>query len=110
MPLYGKLLKYSGLYKVGIVDIEILARNLRTLSYIKRENTHLLALETVLSTIYYAAHIHGGVDRHPRVRGGRGQHGYQSRETNSAKDMRNMPASLSGQPCASFTYHVVHKC
>jgi platelet-activating factor acetylhydrolase len=60
IPLYGKLPKYSGPYKVGIIDIEIPATNPRTFSNIKRQHTHIIALETVLFTIYYPAHLGTG--------------------------------------------------
>jgi hypothetical protein len=42
-PLYGKLPKYSGPYKVGFLDIEVPAINPRTFSNIKRETTHALS-------------------------------------------------------------------
>lgn len=60
VPLYGKLPKYSGPYGVGILDIEVPAENPRTFSHIKRNHVHVLALETVLLTIYYPAHIDTG--------------------------------------------------
>jgi platelet-activating factor acetylhydrolase len=65
VPLYGKLPKYSGPYKVGIIDIEIPATNPRTLSNIKRQHTHVLALETVLFTIYHPAHLDTGIGPPP---------------------------------------------
>lgn len=65
IPLYGKLPKYSGPYRVAIIDIEIPATNPRTFSHIKRHHTHLLALETVLFTIYYPAHPSTGVGPAP---------------------------------------------
>ena len=60
IPLYGKLPKYSGPYKVSIIDVEIPATNPRTFSNIKRQHTHILALETILLTIYYPAHLDTG--------------------------------------------------
>jgi len=57
LPLYGKLPKYSGPYDVGVLDIEVPAKNPQTFSNIKRQHVHLLALETVLLTIFYPAHI-----------------------------------------------------
>jgi platelet-activating factor acetylhydrolase len=44
---------YSGPYSVGLMDIEVPAREPRALSDIKRDERHLLQLETVLFTIYY---------------------------------------------------------
>jgi len=60
IPLYGKLPKYSGPYKVAIIDIEIPAIKPRTFSNIKRQHTHILALETVLFTVYYPTHLDTG--------------------------------------------------
>lgn len=57
VPLYGKLPKYTGPYEVGIIDLELPAREPRTFSDITRQNVHILALETVLMTVYYPAHI-----------------------------------------------------
>lgn len=60
VPLYGKLPKYSGPYKVGLLDIEVPAITPRTFSNIKRDHTHVIALEMVLFTIYYPAHLSTG--------------------------------------------------
>lgn len=60
VPLYSKLPRYSGPYKVGFIEIEIPATNPRTFSHIRREHRHVLALETVLFSIYYPAHLRTG--------------------------------------------------
>ena len=65
IPLYGKLPKYSGPYSVGIMDIEVPATNPQTFSDITRQKTHVLALETVLLSVYYPAHIGTGSGRSP---------------------------------------------
>lgn len=65
VPLYGKLPKYSGPYSVGVVDIEVPAANPRTFSNITRHHTHILAIETILLTIYYPAHLGTGSGRSP---------------------------------------------
>ena len=65
LPLYGKLPKYSGPYNVGIMDIEIPATSPQTFSNITRHKTHVLALETVLLSVYYPAHIGTGSGRSP---------------------------------------------
>ena len=65
VPLYGKLPKYSGPYKVAIMDMEIPATNPRTFSSITRQHTHLLALETILLTVYYPAHLETGCGPSP---------------------------------------------
>ncbi|OQV02202.1 hypothetical protein CLAIMM_07438 [Cladophialophora immunda] len=57
VPFYGKLPHYAGPYEVGIIDIEVPARNPRTFSDIKRHGVRALTLETVLMTIYYPAHL-----------------------------------------------------
>ena len=65
-----KLLKkalpqYSGPYEVGLMDIEVPARDPRTFSEIKREHKHLLKLETVLFTIFYPSALGSGQGRSP---------------------------------------------
>ncbi|KAL2432890.1 hypothetical protein ABEF95_003341 [Exophiala dermatitidis] len=62
VPFYGKLPKYTGPYEVGTIDLEVPAREPRTFSDIKRHRVHILALETILMTIYYPAHINAGVE------------------------------------------------
>ena len=62
VPFYGKLSHYSGPYEVGTIDLEIPAKNPRTFSDIKRHGVHVLALETVLMTIYYPAHLNARFD------------------------------------------------
>ncbi|KIW84775.1 hypothetical protein Z517_00163 [Fonsecaea pedrosoi CBS 271.37] len=57
VPFYGKLPHYAGPYEVGIIDIEVPAKSPRTFSNIKRHGVPALALETVLMTIYYPAHL-----------------------------------------------------
>lgn len=63
IPLYGKLPHYSGPYAVGILDIEVPAEHPQTFSDITRKNIHILALETVLLTIYYPAHVDTRLDK-----------------------------------------------
>lgn len=66
VPLYGKLPRYSGPYKVSTIDIEVPAEKPRTFSDITRHKTHIIALESVLFTIYYPAHVDSGVGQpHP---------------------------------------------
>lgn len=65
-----KLLKkalpqYSGPYGVGLIDAEIPARDPRFFSEIKREQKHLLKLETVLFTIYYPSALGSGHGESP---------------------------------------------
>lgn len=62
IPFYGKLPKYTGPYEVGTIDLEVPAKEPRTFSDITRQKVHVLALETVLMTIYYPAHINAGVE------------------------------------------------
>lgn len=62
VPLYGKLPHYTGPYEVGVFDIEVPVRNPRTFSDITRHGVHMLALETVLMTVYYPAHLNAGYD------------------------------------------------
>ncbi|KAJ9664728.1 hypothetical protein H2198_000074 [Neophaeococcomyces mojaviensis] len=66
LPLYGKLPKYSGPYEVGVIDLEIPARNPRHFSNIKRDHRYALVLETVLLTIFYPAHIDSANDARVR--------------------------------------------
>lgn len=62
LPLYGRLPKYSGPYEVGVIDLEIPAKNPRHFSNIKRDHRHALVLETVLLTIFYPAHLDSATD------------------------------------------------
>src|ERR1700743_1755603 len=62
VPLYGKLPHYTGPYEVGVIDLEVPAAKPRTFSDIKRHGVHVLALETVLMTIYYPAHLDARFD------------------------------------------------
>jgi platelet-activating factor acetylhydrolase len=56
---------YSGPYGVGMIDIEVPAREPRAFSDIKRNNRHLLKLETVLFTIYYPFGFGSGQGKSP---------------------------------------------
>lgn len=56
---------YSGPYSVGMMDMEVPAREQRHFSEIKREHQHLLQLETVLFTIFYPSSIGSGHGRSP---------------------------------------------
>jgi platelet-activating factor acetylhydrolase len=51
---------YSGPYSVGMMDIEVPAREPRTFSEIKRNHMHLLELETVLFSVYYPSDFGSG--------------------------------------------------
>jgi platelet-activating factor acetylhydrolase len=62
VPLYGKLPQYTGPYEVGTIDLEVPAKKPRTFSEITRHGVHVLALETVLMTIYYPAHLNARFD------------------------------------------------
>ena len=53
--IHGRLPTYSGPYDVGTVDLELPVRDPRTFSDITRHKIHVLALETVLVSIYYPA-------------------------------------------------------
>jgi len=44
---------YSGPYSVGMMEVEVPAREPRSFSDIKRNDTYLLELDTVLFTVYY---------------------------------------------------------
>ncbi|KAI1608486.1 1-alkyl-2-acetylglycerophosphocholine esterase [Exophiala viscosa] len=57
IPLYGKLPRYTGPYQVGTIDLEVPAKQPRTFSDITRQKVHIIALETVLMTIYYPAQV-----------------------------------------------------
>lgn len=63
LPFYGKLPKYSGPYKVSVMDLEVPAEKPRTFSDITRHKTHIIKLESVLFTIYYPAHVDSGKDQ-----------------------------------------------
>jgi len=56
---------YSGPYSVGLMDIEVPARDPRTFSEIKREHRHLLKLETVLFTVFYPSSLGSGHGESP---------------------------------------------
>jgi len=58
--LRAALPHYSGPYSVGLMDIELPAREPRTFSEIKRDHRHLLKLETVLFAIYYPSGFGSG--------------------------------------------------
>ncbi|KIW69961.1 hypothetical protein PV04_02273 [Phialophora macrospora] len=62
VPFYGRLPHYTGPYEVGIIDLEVPAEKPKTFSDITRHGVHVLALETVLMTIYYPAHINARYD------------------------------------------------
>jgi platelet-activating factor acetylhydrolase len=65
IPIYGKLPKYSGPYKVSVIDIEVPAEKPRTFSNITRHKAHIIKLESVLFTIYYPAHVDSGNEPNP---------------------------------------------
>ncbi|KAK5215674.1 hypothetical protein LTR72_011284 [Exophiala xenobiotica] len=69
VPLYGKLPKYTGPYQVGTMDLEVPAKEPRTFSHITREKAHLIALETVLVTIFYPAHYNSRSELKPSAFG-----------------------------------------
>ena len=56
---------YSGPYSVGMMDIEVPAREPKTFSDIKRQHRHLLELETVLFTIFYPSAFGSGLGKSP---------------------------------------------
>ncbi len=56
---------YSGPYSVGIMDIEVPAREPRYFSEIKRDHRHLLELETVLFSIFYPSGFGSGQGNSP---------------------------------------------
>lgn len=56
---------YSGPYSVGMMDIEVPAREPRAFSDIKRDHRHLLELETVLFSIYYPSGFGSGQGKSP---------------------------------------------
>jgi platelet-activating factor acetylhydrolase len=62
IPILGKLPKYTGPYEVGTIDLEVPAKDPRTFSDITRHGVHVIALETVLMTIYYPAHLNARID------------------------------------------------
>lgn len=72
IPFHGRLPKYAGPYEVGVLDLEIPAKNPRHFSGIKRNHRHALVLETVLITVYYPAHLDTATD--PRVLKAHAQH------------------------------------
>lgn len=63
--LQAPLPYYSGPYSVGMLDIEVPARDPRVFSDIKRNHRHLLALETVLFTVYYPSGFGSGQGKSP---------------------------------------------
>jgi hypothetical protein len=63
--LRAALPHYSGPYGVGLMDIELPAREPRTFSEIKRNHRHLLRLETVLFTIFYPSGFGSGQGKSP---------------------------------------------
>ncbi|RDW87630.1 hypothetical protein BP5796_03324 [Coleophoma crateriformis] len=56
---------YSGPYSVGFLDIEVPVRTPRTFGSIKRNHKHLLALETVLFSVYYPSAFGSGSGASP---------------------------------------------
>ncbi|KAK5097331.1 hypothetical protein LTR70_002623 [Exophiala xenobiotica] len=72
IPFYGRLPKYSGPYQVGIIDLEIPAREPRQFSKIKRDHRHTFVLETVLVSIYYPAHLDSASEE--RIQKARSKH------------------------------------
>lgn len=44
LPFYGRLPRYSGPYQVGVLDLEVPAREPRHFSGIKRRHRHALVL------------------------------------------------------------------
>jgi platelet-activating factor acetylhydrolase len=56
---------YSGPYSVGMMDIEVPAREPRYFSDIKRDHQHLLELETVLFTVFYPSGFGSGQGKSP---------------------------------------------
>ncbi|KAI2626072.1 platelet-activating factor acetylhydrolase, isoform II-domain-containing protein [Hypomontagnella submonticulosa] len=51
--LFHTLPNYSGPYSVGIMEIEVPVRELRTFGRIKRNHTYALRMDTVLFSIFY---------------------------------------------------------
>lgn len=72
IPLHGRLPKYAGPYEVGVLDLEIPAKDPKHFSGIKRKHRHALVLETVLITIYYPARLDTATD--PRILKAHAQH------------------------------------
>lgn len=93
IPLYGVLPKYAGPYEVGVIDLEIPARQPRHFSDIKRDHRHALVLETVLVSIYYPAHLDSASEE--RIRKNRSKH--NSRPTWLAR-----PRHLTAEGYAKF--------
>jgi platelet-activating factor acetylhydrolase len=56
---------YSGPYSVGMMDIEVPAREPRAISNIKRNHRHLLELETILFSVFYPSGFGSGQGRSP---------------------------------------------
>jgi platelet-activating factor acetylhydrolase len=56
---------YPGPYSVGMMDIEVPARESRYFSDIKRDHRHLLELETVLFTVFYPSGFGSGQGKSP---------------------------------------------
>ncbi|KAL6253099.1 hypothetical protein RBB50_000820 [Rhinocladiella similis] len=94
VPLYGKLPKYTGPYHVGTIDLEVPAREPRTFSHIRRQKVHLIALETVLMTIYYPAHFDSKSDFNTSTLGQRYRPTWLSRPRNETSRGYGRFASL----------------
>ncbi|MCJ1447473.1 MAG: hypothetical protein MMC23_007984 [Stictis urceolatum] len=67
--IYPSLPRYSGVYSVGVLDIEVPVSSPRTFSSISRKGRHLLELETVLFSIYYPSALGSGSGRDSAGRG-----------------------------------------
>jgi platelet-activating factor acetylhydrolase len=63
--LHGHLPSSSGPYCVGSMEIEVPVADPRHISDIKRDNKHLLKLETVLFTLYYPSAFGSGSGKDP---------------------------------------------
>ena len=88
---------YSGPYSVGMMDIEVPAREPRTFSDIKQNGRHLLELETVLFTVYYPSGFGSGQGKSPEEgRNGVGRRGYQDRESRLRRDTKSLLGFLAG--------------
>jgi platelet-activating factor acetylhydrolase len=66
--VYSSLPRYSGVYSVGVIDIEVPVREPRTFSDIKRHKRHILELETVLFSVYYPSALGSGSGHDPAGR------------------------------------------
>lgn len=63
--LCRSLPRYSGVYSVGIMEMEIPVEEPRTFSNITRHKRHILELETVLFNVYYPSAFGSGSGRDP---------------------------------------------